>query len=239
MMRRLGLLGGMSWESTAVYYRLLNEGVAARLGGLHSADLVLRSVDFAPVAQAQAAGDWAALAAQLAAAARGLVQAGAEGLVLATNTMHRLAPAIEQAAGVPLLHIADATGAALCARGVQRAGLLGTRYTMEDGAIVVDRLRQRFAIDVLTPAAADRALVHQVIYDELCRGRVEPRSRTAYGAVIDRLRTRGAAGVILGCTEIGLLIDAVASPLPVFDSTVLHAAAAVDWMLGHDAGPSA
>lgn len=230
-MRCLGLIGGMSWESTLLYYRLLNQGVAARLGGLHSAALVLHSVDFAAIAALQAAGDWAAAAAQLGAAARGLRAAGAQGLVLATNTMHKVAAAIEDAAGLPLLHIADATGAALRAAGVARVGLLGTRFTLDDPAIVQDRLRQRHGLQVLVPDAADRAELHRVIYDELCRGVVLERSRQAGVAVIGRLQAQGAQGVILGCTELTLLLDAASSPLPVFDSTALHAAAALDWML--------
>lgn len=230
-MKTLGVIGGMSWESTAVYYRLLNQGVAQRLGGLHSAALRLHSLDFAPVAAAQAAGDWDALAAQLADAARGLVRAGAQGLLLATNTMHRLAPAVEAAAGVPLLHIADATGRAVQVAGLRRVGLLGTRFTMEDTGVLRDRLAQRFGLQVEVPPPAARERVHRVIYDELCRGRIEAASRAAYVQVIEGLRDAGAQGVILGCTEIGLLVDAGCSPLPVFDSTALHAAAAVDWML--------
>lgn len=230
-MRALGVIGGMSWESTAVTYRLLNEGVARRRGGLASAPLWLHSVDFAPVAAAQAAGDWDALAAQLARAAVGLVGAGARGLLLATNTMHRVAPAIEAAAGVPLLHIADATGAAVRAAGVRRVGLLATRFTLEDPAIVRDRLARQHGLEVLLPPPAARTLVHRVIYEELCRGVVRAPSCSACVEVIDALRAAGAEAVILGCTELGLLIDAAASPLPVFDSTALHAAAAVDWML--------
>jgi aspartate racemase len=233
-MRCLGLIGGMSWESTLLYYRLLNQGVAARLGGLHSAALVLHSVDFAAIAALQAAGDWGAAAAQLGAAARGLRAAGAQGLVLATNTMHKVAAAIEHAAGLPLLHIADATGAALRAAGVARVGLLGTRFTLDDPAIVQDRLRQRHGLQVLVPDAADRAELHRVIYDELCRGVVLERSRQAGAAMIGRLQAQGAQGVILGCTELTLLLDAASSPLPVFDSTALHAAAAVDWMLDNN-----
>jgi aspartate racemase len=230
-MRTLGVIGGMSWESTAVYYRLLNEGVARRLGGLHSAPLRLHSVDFAPVAAAQAAGAWDLLAAQLADAGRALVAAGAEGLLVATNTMHRLAPQVEAAAGVPLLHIADAIACAVRDAGLARVGLLGTRFTMEDGAVLLDRLRARHGLAVDVPPPAARAEVHRVIYDELCRGRVETASRTAVVGVIAALQAAGAQGVILGCTELDLLIDAAASPLPVFDTTALHAAAAVDWML--------
>ncbi len=237
-LRMLGLLGGMSWESTAVYYRLLNQGVAARLGGLHSAPLLLHSVDFAPVAAAQAAGDWDAAAEQLGQAAAGLRAAGAQALVLATNTMHKVAERIEARGGLPLLHIADATGQALAAAGVRRAGLLGTRFTMEDAGIVRDRLEQRFGLQVSVPDADDRSTLHRLIYDELCRGQVRDASRAAVVAIIERLRQRGADAVILGCTEITLLIDAVSSPLPVFDTTALHAAAAVSWMSGNAVRPA-
>lgn len=239
-MKVLGVIGGMSWESTALYYRLLNQGVAQRLGGLHSAPLRLHSVDFAPVAALQSAGEWDGAAALLAAAAQGLRAAGAQGLVLATNTMHKVAAQVEAAAGLPLLHIADATGAALRAAGVQRAALLGTRFTMEDEAIVRQPLQQRHDVDALVPDAADRALMHRVIYDELCRGVVSDTSRAAVAAVIERLRQRGATAVILGCTEITMLIDAACSPLPVFDTTALHAAAAVEWILAtHEEGDTA
>ncbi|MDH4050317.1 MAG: aspartate/glutamate racemase family protein [Rubrivivax sp.] len=233
-MRTLGVIGGMSWESTAVYYRLLNEGVARRLGGLHSAALRLHSVDFAAVAAAQADGRWDTLAELMCDAARGLVAAGAQGLLVATNTMHRLAPQLEAAVDVPLLHIADATARAVRAAGASRVGLLGTRFTMEDGAVLLHRLRTLHGLTVDVPPPAARAEVHRVIYDELCRGRIEPASRAATAGFIAGLAAEGARGVILGCTELGLLIDAVDSPLPVFDSTALHAAAAVDWMLeGH------
>ena len=230
-MKCLGVLGGMSWESTLLYYRLLNQGVAARLGGLHSARLVLHSLDFAPLAALQAAGDWAGAAQLLGDAARGLRAAGADGLVLATNTMHKVAAEVEAASGLPLLHIADATGLALSAAGVRHIGLLGTRFTMDDDTILQARLRQRHGLQVQVPAEADRAEIHRVIYDELCRGVVRDESRGRYVAAIERLRQQGCHAVILGCTEITLLIDAACSPLPVFDSTALHAAAAVDWML--------
>jgi aspartate racemase len=230
-MRTLGVLGGMSWESTAVYYRLINQGVSQHLGGLHSAPLLLHSVDFAPLAAQQAAGDWAGAAATLGAAAAGLKRAGAQALVLATNTMHKLAAEIEACGGMPLLHIADATGTALRAAGVQRAALLGTRFTMEDAAIVIDPLAQRHGLQVLVPDDDDRALLHRVIYDELCRGVISNASRAAVVAVIERQRAAGAQAVILGCTEITLLVDQACSPLPVFDTTALHCAAAVDWIL--------
>lgn len=230
-MRTLGVIGGMSWESSAVYYRLLNQGVASRLGGLHTAAVLLHSLDFAEVAALQTAADWPGAARLLTQAGLGLRQAGAQALVLATNTMHKVADQIEHGAGVPLLHIADATGRALQAAGVSHASLLGTRFTMEDDSIVRTRLQQRFGLTVSVPQPDDRALMHRVIYEELVRGLVQTPSREAVVALIERQRRTGAQAVILGCTEIGMLIDAACSPLPVFDTTVLHAAAAVDWML--------
>lgn len=230
-MRCLGVIGGMSWESTAVYYRLINEGVAARMGGLHSAPLLVDSVDFAEVARMQTSGDWPAAGRFLARAAAGLEGAGAEALVLATNTMHHVAPAIEGAVGLPLLHIVDSTGSALREARVQRAGLLGTRYTMEL-PFWRDRLLQGFGVDLVVPEDDDRAVVHRVIYEELCLGRIEAASRTAYADIILRLATQGAEAAILGCTEITLLIEPADSPLPVFDTTALHAASAVDFIVG-------
>ena len=229
--RVLGVLGGMSWESTAIYYRLLNQGVVQRRGGLHSAPLLLHSVDFAPVAAMQAAHDWTGAAVLLGGAAAGLRVAGAQALLLATNTMHKVADSIEAAGGLPLLHIADPTGAALQAAGVRRAALLGTRFTMEDPAIVQDRLQQRFGVAALVPDAAGRGLMHDVIYKELCRGVVRESSRDAVVQLISSLRAEGAEAVVLGCTEITLLIDSLCSPLPVFDTTALHASAAVSWLL--------
>jgi aspartate racemase len=236
-MRTLGILGGMSWESTAVVYRLLNQGVAARLGGLHSASLVMASVDFAPVAALQSAGAWDRAAALLTDRARGLKAAGAQALLLATNTMHKVAGSIEQGAGLPLLHIADATGAAIAARGLQHIGFLGTGFSMDDPSCVTGRLATRFGLRIELPAPDERALVHRVIYDELCRGILREESRAAYQRTIAGLAARGAQAVILGCTEIGLLIDDTTSPLPTFDSTALHAAAAVDWMLADTPAP--
>lgn len=236
-MKTLGVLGGMSWESTAVYYRLLNQGVAARLGGLHSAPLVLHSVDFAEVAALQSAGDWHAAGVLLAKAAQGLRGAGAQGLVLATNSMHKVAGAIEDAVpGLPLLHIADATAQALKQAGVQHASLLGTRFTMEDDSIVRARLQQQ-GLQISVPEVEDRALMHRVIYEELVRGVVSAASRGAVVDLIARQSARGAQAVILGCTEIGMLIDTNCSPLPVFDTTALHAQAAVQWMLGPSSAP--
>ena len=231
-MRTLGILGGMSWESTQHLYALINRSVAARLGGLHSAQLLLHSVDFAPIAAMQSAGEWAEAAAVLGAAGAGLKRAGAEALLIATNTMHLVATEVERAAGLPVLHIVDATAEALRAAGVRRAGLLATRFTMEQG-FYRDRMRERFGIEVVTPDEAGRAEVHRLIYEELCRGRFEPASRELLRAQVAALAERGAQAVILGCTELGLLLPAGSeAALPLFDSTDLQAGAAVDWMLG-------
>ncbi|MGQ3095193.1 MAG: aspartate/glutamate racemase family protein [Roseateles sp.] len=231
-MKTLGILGGMSWESTQHLYALINRGVAARLGGLHSARLVLHSVDFAPIAAMQSAGHWAEAARVLGVAATGLKSAGAEALLIATNTMHLVASEIEQAAGLPVLHIVDATAEALRAAGVRRAGLLATRFTMEQ-AFYRDRMRERFDIELIVPDEASRAELHRLIYEELCRGRFEPASREVLRAQVAALAERGAQAAILGCTELGLLLPAgSAAALPLFDSTDLQARAAVDWMLG-------
>ncbi len=227
--RRIGLLGGMSWESTELYHRLLNEGVRDRLGGFHSARLVLASVDFAEVEAMQAAGDWEAAGALLAGEARGLEAAGAECVVLCTNTMHKVADAIEAAVALPLLHIGDVTARAVRAAGLERIGLLGTRFTMEQD-FLVDRLRSH-ALEVLVPDAPGREVVHDVIYDELVLGVVRDASRTAYVEVVDALVARGAQGVVLGCTEIELLLGPDDVDVPVFATTALHAQAAVDFAL--------
>ncbi|MEO6280454.1 aspartate/glutamate racemase family protein [Roseateles sp.] len=231
-MRTLGILGGMSWESTQHLYALINRGVAARLGGLHSAQLLLHSVDFAQIVALQSAGDWAEAARVLGEAGAGLKRAGAEALLIATNTMHLVATEIEQAAGLPVLHIVDVTAEALRAAGVKRAGLLATRFTMEQG-FYRERMKTRFGIDVITPDEAGRAEVHRLIYDELCRGRFEPASRELLRAQVAQLADRGAQAAILGCTELGLsLPPGSPAALPLFDSTDLQARAAVDWMLG-------
>lgn len=231
-MRTLGILGGMSWESTQHLYALINRGVAARLGGLHSAQLLLHSVDFAPIAAMQSAGDWAGAATVLGSAGAGLKRAGAEALLIATNTMHLVATEVERAAGLPVLHIVDATAEALRAAGVKRAGLLATRFTMEQG-FYRERMKTRFDIDVVTPDEAGRVEVHRLIYEELCRGRFEPASREVLRTQVAALAGRGAQAAILGCTELGLLLPAGSdAALPLFDSTDLQARAAVDWMLG-------
>lgn len=219
----------MSWESSALYYKLINEGVRDRLGGLHSADCVMGSVDFAVIEALQVSGDWDRAGELLADEARRLVRAGAEAIVLCTNTMHKVAPALEQAVDVPLLHLVDVTAAAVRAAGMERVGLLGTRFTMEE-AFYRDRMTAN-GLATIVPDAADRAVVDGVIYDELVRGIVSEASRDRYRAVIRRLADAGAEGVILGCTEIELLVAQEDSPLPVFPSTELHARAAVDFAL--------
>ena len=231
-MRVLGILGGMSWQSSAAYYKHLNQGVAARLGGLHSADLLLRSVDFATIAALQQSGDWQGAAALLGAAGAGLKAAGAQGLLIATNTMHKVADELERLSGLPLIHIVDTTAAALKAAGVKRAGLLATGYTMAQD-FYIGRMRERHGIELLVPGTSARAEVHRVIYEELCRGEVLDRSRDFYCGAVKGLAEQGAEAVVLGCTEICLLLDPVdqACALPLFDSTALHAAAAVEWML--------
>lgn len=223
-MKTLGLIGGMSWESTIPYYREINRTVAARLGGLHSARLLLYSVDFAPIEALQRAGDWDEAGRVLGDAARALRAGGAELIVICTNTMHRVADAVEAAGGLPLVHIADATADAIDAAGLARVGLLGTRFTMEQ-PFLRERLERR-GLDVLVPDDAQRGIVHRVIYDELCRGRIEPASRAAFASIIESLVERGAQGVILGCTEIGLLVDGGDAQVPLFDTAALHARAA-------------
>lgn len=225
-MKTIGLLGGMSWESSIEYERLINEEVRARLGGLHSADLLIRSYDFAQIEQLQADGDWDAAGVLLATDARRLQQAGADLVVMCTNTMHRVATAIEAILGVPLLHIADATAGAVRAAGVTTVALLGTRFTMEQ-----DFYRGRLTdhgLDVLVPDEPDRTHVHDVIYAELVRGVVDDRSRRLYLDVIDRMVARGAEGIIAGCTEIELLVTPDDVAVPYFPTTRLHALAAVD-----------
>jgi aspartate racemase len=223
-MKTIGLIGGMSWESTAHYYRVINQETAARRGGLHSAPLIVHSVDFAPIAAMQSAGDWEGAGQQLAGIARDLEVAGAEVIGLATNTMHIIADQITDAITVPFIHIADPTSDALLADGFETVGLLGTRFTME-----MDFYRDRLTARGLTALIpdVDRTNLNGIIYDELCRGVVREESRRIYVAAIERLAARGAEAVILGCTEITMLIDDAISPLPVYDTTDLHAKALV------------
>jgi aspartate racemase len=229
-MKRIGLLGGMSWESSAEYYRLINEEVRERLGGLHSADCLLRSVDFADIERLQREGRWQEAGSRLAHEAQALVAAGAELLVLCTNTMHKVADAVMKTAAVPLVHIVDATAQAVRAQGLGTVGLLATAYTMEQD-FYVGRLRQLHALNVLVPRQADRRFVHRVIYDELCLGMVNERSREQYRRIMRDLADRGAEGILLGCTEIDLLVGPEDAAVPLFDTTRLHARKAVDLAL--------
>lgn len=224
-MKTIGLIGGMSWESSQTYYRLINEGVRDALGGLHSARLVMYSVDFAEIEALQHQGNWEATATILAKAARALEAAGADFMVLCTNTMHKVAAQLEQAVGIPLLHIADATAQVLKSAGVTSVGLLGTRFTMEQ-AFYRDRLEQQ-GISVLIPDETQRERVHGVIYDELCLGQIRDDSRQDYLDIVASLAERGAQGVILGCTEIGLLIQAADTEVALYDTTRIHAEQAV------------
>lgn len=229
-MKIIGLIGGMSWESTIPYYRQINESIKERLGGLHSAKVVLYSVDFHEVERLQHFGDWEAAGALLADAARALESAGADFLVLCTNTMHKVAPAIEAAVRIPLFHIADPTADAIKNAGLSIVGLLGTRFTMEQ-AFYKDRLNQRHGLQVLIPNQQDREIIHRVIYEELCLGKVIDESRTEYRRVMANLIGQGAEAIILGCTEISLLVDQRDSSVPLFDTTSIHARTAAEWAL--------
>jgi aspartate racemase len=229
-MKTLGLIGGMSAESTTVYYQTLNRLVRARLGGLHSAELILRSLDFAPIAELQATGDWDATGAILADAARRLEAAGAEAILICANTMHLNAPQVEAAVSAPLIHIADATAGALKARGVTRALLLATRFTMEK-PFYAERLATH-GIETLTPDPAERDRLHAIIYDELVVGVITEASKATVLAMIDKARAAGCDGIVFGCTEIGLLLDPARMPLPTVDTAVAHCEAAIDFALG-------
>src|ERR1700722_18920717 len=219
-MKTLGLLGGMSSESTGIYYRLLNEGVNARLGGLAAAKLILWSFDFADIAARQTAGDWDGLARMLADAARALERAGADAVMICANTMHKMADEVQAAIGVPLLHIADATGQAISATASRRPALLATRYTMEQD-FITGRLLDRFGVDALIPGERDRIELHRIIYEELCLGVVKPESKAAFLAMIADLRAEGADGVILGCTELGMVLTQAEMDIPVFDTALI------------------
>ncbi len=229
-MRMIGLIGGMSWESSAEYYRLLNEGARVRLGATASARCLLWSFDFAEIEALQHAGDWSRLTERMMDAARRLEAAGADLLLICTNTMHRTAPDVQRAIGIPLLHIADPTAERIVAAGLRKVGLLGTAFTMEQG-FYKGRLTERYGLEVIVPDEEDRATVHRIIYDELVAGRIEPASREAYRAVIGRLVHAGAEAVILGCTEIILLVGQEDSPVPIFDTTAIHVTAALDQAL--------
>jgi aspartate racemase len=220
----------MSWESSAQYYALINRGVRDRLGPAHSAQILLHSLDFGPIAEAQAAGDWDELAEVLADSARSLEAGGADCVILATNTMHKLADAVEDACDLPFIHIADSTANAVCEAGITRVALLGTAFTMEE-PFYRERLDEHHGLDVIVPDGADRAEVHRIIYDELIAGQINDASREIYREIIARCVEEGAQGVILGCTEIGLLIDQSDSDVSLFDTTKLHAEAAVGFAL--------
>ena len=229
-MKTVGLLGGMSWESTVTYYRAINEGVKKALGGLHSAKIAMYSVDFEPIEKLQHAGNWDDMAKILSDAAIGIQAAGGDCLLICTNTMHKVAPQIEAAIDIPLLHIADAIAEALIEQQIHTIGLLGTAFTMEQD-FYSDRLNQKYGLNVLIPDDSDRKVVHQVIYEELCLGKVEDASKTEYLRIIQALSERGAEGIILGCTEIGMLVKQTDTNIKLFDSTVVHAAKAVSYAL--------
>lgn len=229
-MKTIGLLGGMSWESTAIYYQLINEMVKERLGGLHSAKMLLWSFDFADIASRQAAGDWNGAGDLLAEAAAKLEAAGADGLLIGANTMHLVYPQVSEAVGIPVLHIADATAAAIRQQGVTKVGLLATRFTMEQD-FYTGRLRELHGIETLIPDADRRLQVHDIIYNELCKGVVSDASRQYFIDVIGELISAGAEGIVLGCTEIGMLIGPGDVAVPVFDTARIHAEAAVAFML--------
>lgn len=226
-MKLIGLIGGMSWESTVPYYRIVNETIKERLGGLHSAKVVLYSVDFHDIERMQHAGDWAAAAAQLAEVARAVERAGADFLVLCTNTMHKVAAEIENAVRIPLLHIADATAEEITKAGLSTIGLLGTRFTMEQ-SFYKERLEQCHGLRALVPPAHDRELVHRIVYDELCLGRIVEASRAEYRRIMADLVDQGAEAIVLGCTEITLLVGAADATVPMFDTTAIHARKAAE-----------
>ncbi len=233
-MKTIGLLGGMSWESSKEYYRLINEGVRDRLGGLHSAPLLMHSFDFAAIAEKQHAGQWDALGDMLAEAATNLQRGGAEAVMICTNLMHKPAPAVEAALDVPLLHIADAVAAQIKQNNQQTVGLLGAEFTMREG-FYRERLQEKHGIDVLIPTEPEIAEVSRVVYEELCQGRFTDSARDYYLGVMDRLRTAGAEGMVLGCTEIPLLIRQDMTDLPLYDTTAIHAASAVSFIFGDTA----
>ncbi len=230
-MKTIGLLGGMSWESTVGYYKTINQTVKEELGGLHSAKIAMYSVDFAPIEEMQTRGDWQTMAVMLSDAAQRVEAAGADCLLICTNTMHRVAPQVEAAISIPLLHIADATAEVLTADNIRNVGLLGTAFTMEQD-FYKGRLQERFGLNVLIPTKNDRQIVHKVIYEELCLGKITASSRSAYLRIINDLAVRGAEAVILGCTEIGLLVQQKDTGVQLIDTTVIHARKAVQFALG-------
>lgn len=232
-MKTIGLIGGMSWESSVEYYRIINEVVRERLGGLHSAKVIMNSIDFAPLAEMQAQNRWDEAGEMMADAARSLERAGAECVLIGANTMHKVADAVREAVSIPLIHIADATAERVKAAKIDCIGLLGTRFTMEE-PFYASRLVDPYGLDVLTPPAEMREVVHRVIYEELCLGITKDASRNAYREIMADLQAQEAQGIILGCTEIALLVKPEDSPLPMFDTTRIHAEAAVDWALENE-----
>jgi aspartate racemase len=230
-MKTIGMIGGMSWESSAIYYRLINRAVQDRLGGVHSAKTLMLSFDFEEIAPLQKSGRWLEANARMAAAAASLGRAGADFIIMCCNTMHSATEAIEQEINIPFLHIADPLGAEIKRKGLHRVGLLGSKFTMERDDIVRGRLQQRYGLDLLTPEGDDAAEVSRIIYDELVRGQFPERSRAHYRSSIAQLIARGAEGIVLGCTELPLLVKPEDSSVPVFDTTTLHAEAAVDFGL--------
>lgn len=232
-MKTIGLLGGMSWESTELYYRWINEGIKARLGGLHSAKIAMVSVDFQEIEVLQHAGDWDRAGEALAEAARQVAAAGADFLLICTNTMHKVAPQIEAAIDIPILHLADATAARIKAQGIKRVGLLGTNFTMEQD-FYRGRLTDKHGLEVLVPSPEDRQIIHRIIYDELVLGEVKESSRQAYLTIMDKLRDQGAEAIIEGCTEIVLLVQQQHTDIPLFDTTAIHAEAAVEMAVPHE-----
>lgn len=229
-MKTIGLLGGMSWESTQGYYALINQGVKAELGGLHSAKIAMVSVDFAEIEELQRQDDWQGAGELIASAATSVEAAGADGLLICTNTMHKVADMVQAAISIPLLHIADSTGEALIQANIQNVGLLGTAFTMEQD-FYKGRLTQDFGLNLFTPGDKDRAEVHRIIYEELCLGNIQTSSRKTYLDVIDRMTAQGAEAIILGCTEIGLLLQQTDTDTPLFDTTAIHARKAVQFSL--------
>ena len=229
-MKTIGLIGGMSWESSSEYYRMINELIQKQLGGYHSAECVMYSVDFDEIERMQRKNRWEEAAERLVKVAQSLESSGADFILLCTNTMHKAADEIQANIRVPLLHIADETARQIRAEGLHKVGLLGTRYTMEEG-FYKDRLVEEFGLEVILPEAKDRQTVHRVIFDELVLGKINPYSKTQYKAIIEKMIDRGAQGIILGCTEIGLLIHAQDSSVPLFDTTRIHAEAAVEYAL--------
>jgi aspartate racemase len=230
-MKTIGMIGGMSWESSIEYYRIVNQTVREKLGGLHSAKSIMVSVEFAEIEALQHQDRWDELAAIMIEAARSLERAGADFVIICTNTMHKLYDIVQNSIKIPMLNIADATAEKIKAEGIDKIALLGTRFTMEE-QFYKGRLVDRFGLDVIIPAADEMEIVHRVIYDELCAGIIRPDSRQKYAAIIKRLITAGARGIILGCTEIGLLIKPEDSTVPLFDTTAIHAQAAVSYALG-------